>query len=163
MIGDFLYINDVKQLAYKLVKYEGDYYFINDGHRIARSQRLYLSAKFVEGHTYDDGTALQPGYFEFDADGKMIIEKEDTPGTPDPDARNGVIGDFLYINDVKQLAYKLVKYEGDYYFINDGHRIARSQRLYLGTQFVTGHTYDDGTALQPGYYEFDAEGKMILK
>jgi hypothetical protein len=40
--------------------------------------------------------------------------------------------------------------------------IARSRRLYLGSQFVTGHTYDDGTPLSVGYYHFDADGRMIL-
>ena len=165
VINGFLYINGVKQLAYKLVKFEGSYYFINDGHMIATSRKLYLNAKFVEGHTYEDGTPLAAGYYEFDADGKMILEEggADTPAVPDPDDKHGVINGFLYINGVKQLAYKLVKFEGSYYFINDGHMIATSRKLYLSAKFVEGHTYEDGTPLAAGYYEFDAEGKMILE
>ena len=173
VIGEFLYINDVRQTCYKLVKYDGDYYFINDGHQIARNRRLYLSAQYVAGHTYDDGTPLEVGYHEFDAEGKMIVKhvptvpsepetSEPETSAPDPNVKNGVIGEFLYINDVRQTCYKLVKYDGDYYFINDGHQIARSCRLYLGSQFVTGHTDDNGAPLTVGYYHFDDQGRMIL-
>ena len=110
------------------------------------NQRLYLSATYVDGKTLADGRAIQPGYYNFDAEGKMIVE----------DPKNGVIGDYLYINDVKQVRYKLVEFEGDYYFINDGDKIAKNTRLYLSA------TYVNGTDLSVGYYNFDAEGKLIL-
>ena len=60
------------------------------------------------------------------------------------------------IDDVKQTRYKLVEFEGDYYFINDGDKIAKNTRLYLSA------TYVKGTDLSVGYYNFDAEGKLIL-
>ena len=155
VVDDCLYINDVKQLAYQLVEFEGDFYFINDGaHRIAKNTKLYLSEKFVEGKTFADGRAIQPGTYQFDAEGKMVI----------PELKNGVIDDCLYINDVKQLAYQLVEFEGDFYFINDGaHRIAKNTKLYLSETFVEGKTFADGTPIPTGYYEFDADGKMIVK
>jgi hypothetical protein len=97
------------------------------------------------------GTGLAPGRYAFDADGKMII-----PETPvEPEVKNGVINDFLYIDGVMQTAYKLVLFEGDYYYISDGHKIARNVTLNLGASLA-------GTGLTPGKYSFDADGKMIL-
>ena len=147
--GDYFYIDDVRQKAYQLVEFEGDFYFINDSHKLAKNKRIYLSERFVNGFTYSDGTPLAVGYYEFDADGKMII-------------RNGVVGDYFYKNNVRQNAYQLVEFEGDYYFINDSHKIARNTTLYLSDRFVNGFTYEDGTPLQPGYYTFDENGKMII-
>ena len=99
------------------------------------------------------GTGLAPGRYTFGADGKMILP--DTPSAPDPEVKNGVYGDFLYINGVRQNAYKLVLFEGSYYYISDGHKIARNVTLNLGSSLA-------GTGLAPGRYTFDAEGKMVL-
>ena len=153
VVGDYLYINDVKQVRYQLVEFEGNFYFINDGDKIAKNKKLYLSQQYVEGMTFADGRAIQVGTYEFDAEGKMII----------PELKHGVVGDFLYINDVKQVRYQLVEFEGDFYFINDGDKIARSKKLYLSDKFVEGKTFADGTPVPAGLYEFDADGKMIIK
>jgi hypothetical protein len=134
------------------VEYDGNLYFINDGDKVAVNMRLYLSATYVSGKTFPDGRAVQPGYYRFDGEGRMIVES----------AKNGVVGDYLYINDAKQTRYKLVLYEDNYYFINDGDKIAKSMRLYLNETFVSGKTLPDGSALKPGFYYFDAEGKMIV-
>ena len=45
-----------------------------DGHKLAKNCKLYLSQQFVEGKTFADGTAIAVGYYDFDADGKMIIK-----------------------------------------------------------------------------------------
>ena len=153
VVGDYLYINDVKQVRYQLVEFEGSFYFINDGDKIAKSIKLYLSANFVAGKTFPDGRAIPAGYYEFDAEGKMII----------PEAKHGVIGDYLYINDVKQVRYQLVEFEGNFYFINDGDKIARNVKLYLSDKFVAGKTFADGSAVSAGYYFFDADGKMVIE
>ena len=154
VIDDRLYINDVVQKAYQLVEFNGDFYFINDGaNRIAKSVKLYLSSTYVAGKTFPDGRQIQPGYYYFDEEGKMEI----------PELKNGVIDDFLYINDVKQLAYQLVEFEGDFYFVNDGHKIAKNTKIYLSERFVEGKTFDDGASIAVGYYEFDENGKMIVK
>ena len=149
-VDGYFYINNVRQSNYKLVNYEGDFYFIDAGHRLAANKSVYLSAYFVNGHTYADGTPLAEGTYTFDADGKMVI-------------RNGVIGDYLYVNNTRQNAYKLINYGGDYYFISDGHMVAKNCRIYLSNLFVAGHAYADGTPLTEGYYDFDAEGKLIIK
>ena len=135
----FFYVNGVRQNAYQLVNYQGDWYFINDGHKIAKNARIYLGAQFT------DGTPFTPAYYEFDSEGKLII-------------KNGPWTDgYFYVNGVRQNAYQLVNYQGDWYFINDGHKLAKDRRLYLGDQFVT------GTPFTAGYYEFDSDGKLIVK
>ena len=153
VIDGFLYINDVKQTRYKLVEFDGNFYFINDGDKVAKNTRLYLNANFVAGHVLPDGRAILPGYYNFDSEGKMIVEP----------LKNGVVGDYLYINDVKQTRYKLVEFDGNFYFINDGDKVAKNTRLYLNANFVAGHVLPDGRAILPGYYNFDSEGKMIVE
>ena len=111
--GNYFYADGVQVNAYRLVKADGYFYFIGDGHKIARNTRVYLSSQFVAGHTYEDGTPLKVGYYEFDAEGRMIVKQDaPTPEAPDPAAKNGVYGNYLYINDVRQTCYKLVKYDG---------------------------------------------------
>ena len=147
--GDYFYKDNVIQKAYQLVEFDGNFYFINDYNKIAKNKRIYLSQTFVEGFTYEDGTPLAVGYYEFDENGKMII-------------KNGVVGDYFYKNGVIQKAYQLVEYEGDFYFINDSHKVAKNKRIYLSQSFVEGFTYADGTPLKVGYYEFDENGKMVI-
>ncbi len=147
--GEFLYINDVLQTRYKLVEYNGDYYFVGDGNKITRNATLYLAEQYVKDMTYPDGTPILPDLYKFDAEGKMVI-------------LNGVYGDYLYINGVVQKRYQLASFGGNYYFINDGNKVAKNCTLYLGENFVAGKTYPDGTAIVAGLYQFDAEGKMVI-
>ena len=91
---------------------------------------------------------MQVGYYDFDADGKMVI-------------KNGPVGDYFYKNGIRQNCYQLVEFEGNYYFINDSHKLAKNVTLYMSEQFISGKTYPDGTPMQVGYYDFDADGKMI--
>jgi hypothetical protein len=93
----------------------------------------------------------------------QVLRTEILPALPDePAKKNGVIDGYLYINDVKQTRYKLVEFEGNYYFINDGDKVAVNTRLYLSASFVKGMTFADGSPIPVGYYRFDSEGKMIL-
>ena len=151
VIGDYLYINDIKQVRYQLVMFENSFYFVDEGDKILRSTRVYLNSEFVNGKTFPDGRAVQPGYYEFDAEGKLI----------DPGIKNGVVGDYLYINDIKQVKYQLIAFEGNLYFVDEGDKVLKSTRVFLSNAFVSGKTFADGRAIQPGYYEFDAEGKLI--
>lgn len=71
-------------------------------------------------------------------------------------------GEYFYKNNVRLGAYQLAEYEGDFYFVNDAHMIARSKTLYPGEQFVAGYTYANGTSPAAGYYTFDENGKLVL-
>ena len=137
-VGDYFYKDNVRLKAYQLVEFEGDYYFINDSHKLAKNKRIYLSERFVEG------TDFKAGYYEFDAEGKMVY-------------LNGPVGDYFYKDNVRLKAYQLVEFEGDYYFINDSHKLAKDKRIYLSQRFV------EGTDLKVGWYNFDADGKMIIE
>ena len=139
----FFYLNGIRQNCYQLIEWNGNYYFINDGHKYTVSKRVYLSQQFVEG------TPLAPGYYNFDETGKLIMPEVVKDG-PWEDG-------YFYLNGVQQLAYQLIKWNGNYYFVNDNNRYCRNNHLYLGQQFV------EGSELTPGTYDFDAEGKLILK
>ena len=152
IVGDYLYINDVKQVRYQLAEFEGNFYFIDSGDKIVKNMTLYLSERFVAGKTFADGRPIQVGKYEFDAEGKMII----------PELKHGIVGDYLYINDVKQVRYQLVEFEGNFYFVDSGDKIVKNMTLYLSERFVAGKTFADGRPIQVGKYEFDAEGKMII-
>ena len=148
--GDYMYINGVVIQRYQLFKYGDDFYFINDGNKVAKDTNLYLSEKFVEGKTFADGTAIPAGLYYFDEEGKMVV-------------KNGVHGDYMYKNGLVVQRYQLYEYEGNYYFINDGNKIAKDTNLYLSEEFVEGKTFADGTAIPAGLYYFDEEGKLVIE
>ena len=147
-----LYIDNVLQKKYALYQFGEDYYFVNDGDLVATSKKLYLGAQYVDGKQDKYGYDLLPGYYNFDAEGKMIQEAP----------KNGVVDGKLYIDNILQTRYKLVQFDGSYYFINDGDLVAKNVRMYLGQQFVAGHTLPNGDPMPVGYYQFDADGKMII-
>ncbi|MBR6559126.1 MAG: hypothetical protein IKT70_09015, partial [Clostridia bacterium] len=148
VIDGYMYINGTRVERYCIVKYDGNYYFVSDGRKVAVNTTIYLSDSFVTGHTYDDGTPMKAGYFTFDSEGKMVIN-------------NGVIDGYLYINGVKQTAYKLVQYDGDYYFVSDGHKVACNTRIWLSSKYVANMTFPDGALFGEGYYTFDEKGKLV--
>ena len=135
----YFYKNGVKQMAYQLVEFEGDYYFIDNYNMYAVNKTIFLGSQFLEG------TDFVPGNFIFGADGKMVL-------------KNGADADgYFYRNGVKQMAYQLVEFEGDYYFIDNYNKYAVNKTIFLGSQFL------EGTDFVPGNFIFGADGKMVLK
>lgn len=149
-IGDYFYKNGAVEKCYKLVEYDNEFYFIDAGNKLLKNTRVYLSEGFVAGFAHKDGTPLAAGYYDFDANGKMVI-------------KNGPIGDYFYKNGALQKCYQLVEFEGDFYFIDAGNKLLKNVRVYLNEGFVAGFTHKDGTPLAAGNYEFDADGKMVIK
>ena len=143
-VGDYFYLNHVRQNAYQTVEYEGNYYFIGNSHKLAKNCSLYLSEEHVAG------TGLPAGRYNFDAEGRMDIKNV-------PEIKNGPVGDYFYVNNVRLEAYQVVEFEGNYYFIGDGHKLVKNRSGYLMDRYL----YKFG--LPAGTYRFDAEGKMILK
>ena len=82
--------------------------------------------------------------YTFDSTGKMIL-------------KNGPVGNKFYINSVQQNAYQLVQYEGNYYFIGDGHLLVMDTTIYLTKEYVY------GTGLAAGKYYFDTTGKLVIE
>jgi len=140
VVGDYFYDeNGFMVHAYQLVELNGDYYFVNDYHKIARNKSIYLTSALM------GDAPFQPGYFEFDADGKMVLQ-------------NGPAADgYLYFNGVKQLGWKLYEYEGDHYYVAAYNKYVTGKTTYLDKTVL------EGTPFQPGYFEFDADGKMVLQ
>ena len=137
----FFYINGAKQKAYQLIRDDnGDFYFIGDYNKYVVNKTMYMSSERLAG------TGLKAGYFDFGADGKMIL-------------KNGADADgYFYINGVKQYAYQLIKDDnGDYYFIGDFNKYVVNKTMYVSAKHV------EGTGLKVGYYTFDASGKMIIE
>ncbi len=225
VVGDYFYINNVQQKAYQLVKYNGYYYCISDAHKIVKGRKVYLSEIFVGGKTFEDGTPIPVGRYEFDSEGRMVILNGPIDGylyinnskvpsytfveyngdfyyttdyqkyvtnktinlteamvagkyfaNGDPlyagkytfgadgkmEVVNGPVGDYFYINNVQQKAYQLVKYNGYYYCISDAHKLIKGRTVYLSETFVSGKTFEDGTPIPVGRYEFDSEGRMVI-
>ena len=152
IVDGYFYINDVKQLAYQVISYEGNYYYVSDYHKVAKNVTVYLSEKYVEGVTYPNGDQIPAGNYRFDEEGKMII----------PERKNGIVDGYFYINDVKQLAYQVIPYEGSYYYVSDYHKVAKNVKVFLSAKYLEGVTYSDGSPVPAGTYYFDEEGKMIL-
>ena len=152
-VGDYFYIDGVMVPEYAgLVRYEGNFYYVSSGAKIVKN----ISNRYINktnGLTFEDGTPITNGYYDFDADGKMII----------PEKREGVVDDHLYIDGVMVPAYTgLVKYNGSFYYISDGAKIVKniSHRYINRTNELM---FEDGTPITNGYYDFDAEGKLIIQ
>ena len=92
--------------CYQFVEWEGDWYFINDDDYYARDIHLDFKPVYVEG------TPFEPGCYYFDAMGRLVIQNG-------PQA-NG----YFYLNGIRQKAYQVLEYEGSWYFITDGNRMA---------------------------------------
>ena len=71
--GTLYYFENGVGVEKGLIELDGDYYFVTDYHKVAVSRRLYLTAAAINGLTLPDGTELLPGYYQFGADGKMIL------------------------------------------------------------------------------------------
>ena len=155
IIDDYYYIDGIKQKACLLFEIDGDFYFLNDGDKIAKDTKLYLSEKFVAGVTLSDGTAFPAGLYTFGADGKIT----NPPAVIDK-SLNGIVGDYYYIEGIKQKSCLLFEWEGNYYFLNEGDKIYKNGKLYLSDKFVAGVTLPNGSPFPAGLYYFDADGKI---
>lgn len=151
LVGDYYYINGQKVPAYYgLVEHEGNFYYVNDYGKIVKDVRKYVNKN--NGLTFANGTPVPNAYFYFDADGKMIVKE-------------GIADDTYYINGVSvKPFYGLVEWNGDFYYVDaegTNAKIIKGQRKYVRT--TNSLTFADGTPVASGYYEFDADGKMIVK
>ena len=147
LIGTRFYREGVMIPAYYgLVKYQGDYYYVNDGGNIVRSTSKYLTK--TNGLCFANGDPIPNAYFDFDADGKMIVYE-------------GVVGNKFYVHGVMLPAYYgLVRWQGNYYYVNDNADIVRSKNKYLTK--TNNLTFANGDPIPNKYFDFDADGKMIV-
>ena len=145
----FFYINDVKQTAYQLIEYNGDYYYVAEYNKYVVGKTVTLTrARLDEAGL----TNVPAGEYEFDAEGKMIIVISEPKNGPQADG-------FFYIDDVKQTGYQLIEYNGDYYFIADFNQYVVNKTVTL----TRARLASVGLDLPTGQYAFGADGKLILE
>jgi len=151
LIGDYYYIDDVRVPAYYgLVEWEGNFYYVNDYGKIIKDARKFLNK--TNGLTFANGEEIPRDYFYFDAEGKMVIKQ-------------GIADDTYYINGVAvKPFYGLVEWEGNFYYVDaegTNAKIIKNARKYVNK--TNDLNFANGTPVAKAYYEFDADGKMIIK
>jgi glucan-binding YG repeat protein len=146
LIDGVYYENNTPQPYKGLVEIDGSFYYINDGGKPIAGRSYFITN--TNGLTWANGVEIKKATYEFDADGKMVI-------------RDGFIDGVYYENNVVTPYKGLIEYEGNFYYIND-----HGKPVVGKTYFITKTndlTYADGVAITKGAYEFDADGKMIIK
>lgn len=132
------YENGVRKTYAGLIEFEGAYYYINDNAKPVAGKCYYITN--TNGLTFPNGEAVEPGYYRFDAYGKMIL------------VENGFVDGLYYEN--YQSVRGLVYWEGDYYYLS----------TYQPTP-IAGKTYcitNTNGLLPKGWYEFNENGVLIL-
>ena len=90
------------------------------------------------------GCDLSYGVYTFGADGKVVIE-----------LKNGIIGDYYYVDGVIQMC-GLTKVGDDYYYFSTTNgKMRRNQTSQV-------NIIAEGCDLSYGKYTFGADGKVIL-
>ena len=131
----YYYIDGIKAPA-GMIQIGNDIYYVNSKAQLVCGQDYYCS------RTND---LKEPGYYTFDADGKMVrpslngIVKDD-----DGVLRYYVNGNVTYVG--------LIEINGDYYYVRSNGEVVTNCTYYITW------THD---LKEPGYYVFDAKGKLI--
>ena len=118
-----------------LVKVDGAYYYIKQTGEVFVGNKLYVSEAKANGYK-------APGYYDFAADGKMVVKE-------------GII-DGNYYEDGSLVPGKgLVEIDGSYYFVKQSGAIFTGSSLYVSDAKANG-------LVASGYYRFNADGTMIV-
>ena len=124
-------------MNYGLVQYDGDYYFVVFSGKVTQNNTKAITEEQTHG-------LVPEGIYEFGADGKMII-------------KNGVVDGYYYENGQVVGGKGLIEFEGDYYFVVYSGKVAKNT-----TKTIQPSQLND-LPFAPGNYDFDADGKMIIK
>ena len=131
----YYYIDGIKAPA-GMIQIDNDIYYVNSKAQLVCGQDYYCS------RTND---LKEPGYYTFDADGKMV--RPSLNGIVEDD--DGVLR--YYVNG-KVTYVGLIEINGDYYYVRSNGEVVTNCTYYITW------THD---LKEPGYYVFDAEGKLI--
>ena len=131
----YYYVDGIKAPA-GMIRIEDDVYYVNSSAQLIVNQNYYCS------RTND---MMEPGYYYFDADGKMIGA-----------SKNGIVKDAdgvlrYYVNGTPTYV-GLIEIDGDFYYVNSKCEVVRNCSYYI--------TWTHGLK-EPGYYYFDEDGKLI--
>jgi hypothetical protein len=109
---------------------DGATYFIGDGYNVITDDAVWTKPEGSDEYTY----------LYFGADGKKAT------GTI-------IFNDNVYNEGERVEAYQIVKIGDAYYYVSDGHKIARSTSIYINNPEI---------AAEARYYEVDADGVIQL-
>ena len=141
--GELYYYADGVKAYAGLIEIDGSYYYVNSSCKVITNQRYWISK------TND---LLPAGFYSFDAEGKMT----DASLTPNP-SKNGIISEdgelYYYVDGVKTYA-GLIEIDSDYYYVNSSCKVITNQRYWISKT---------NGILSAGFYDFDADGKLIQK
>mgnify|MGYP003106216485 CR=1 FL=1 len=131
----YYYIDGIKAPA-GMIQIDNDIYYVNSKAQLVCGQDYYCS------RTND---LKEPGYYTFDADGKMVRP-----------SLNGIVQDddgvLRYYVNGKVTYVGLIEINGDYYYVRSNGEVVTNCTYYITW------THD---LKEPGYYVFDAKGKLI--
>ena len=131
----YYYIDGIKAPA-GMIQIDNEIYYVNSKAQLVCGQDYYCS------RTND---LKEPGYYTFDADGKMVRP-----------SLNGIVQDddgvLRYYVNGKVTYVGLIEINGDYYYVRSNGEVVTNCTYYITW------THD---LKEPGYYVFDAEGKLI--
>jgi glucan-binding YG repeat protein len=137
IIGDYYYVDGIVQMS-GLTKVGDDYYYFSTTNGKMRKNQTSMVNYIAEG------CDLPYGVYTFGADGKVVIE-----------VKNGIIGDYYYVDGIVQMT-GLTKVGDDYYYFSTTNgKMRRSQTSQV-------NIVAPGCDLSYGVYTFDADGKVIL-
>ena len=138
--GTLYYYKDGKRTnSAGLIKFDDAYYYIGSGAIAVTNKAAWIAA----GNTYGFAAAN----YWFGADGKMsnetMVNQED-----------GIL--YYYKNGKRTANAGLIEFNGAYYYIEGAAKAAVSKRVWISASKSNGLCAE-------GSYDFDAEGKMIIK
>lgn len=140
------YYDNGARVAAGLIVLDGSIYYIKAGGWVVSGCARYVTTAEISDELKEQG--IKAGTYTFAADGKMEYE-----GTL---KKNGIIGDYYYINDEIQKT-GLTKVSGDFYFFDT----ATGLMVRNSTVDVTADAIHDSAAEKnAGTYIFGADGKM---
>ena len=145
----YYYVDGEKTYA-GLIEVNGAYYYVKSDCSVVKDCSYFV---------WTTNDLMDQDWYDFDADGKMIIPGEEPTETPteNPDAgKNGLVDEdgvtYYYVDGVKTYA-GLIQIDGDYYYVKSNCTVVKDCSYFVWTT---------NGLMDQGYYDFDADGKMII-
>ena len=135
LIGNMCYIDGERAKGAGLVKIADDIYYVKQNGAISDSRSIFIDSAKANG-------LVPAGRYDFDEDRRLV-------------AKNGIVGNYYYENNVIAKGKGLVEIDGDYYYVKQSGAISKNSSVFIGSAKAN-------DLLPAGRYEFDENGKMIL-
>ena len=144
VVGDTYYENG-QAVEAGLIKIDDALYYVKAGGWVVKNGSRYVPDTAIS----DEVRALgfKAGVYAFDVDGKFVI-------------KNGIVGDTYYVNG-QAVEAGLIKIDDALYYVKAGGWVVKNGSRYVPDTAIS----DEVRALgfEAGVYNFDAEGKFVLK